>query len=90
MGGGEEAYELRRSGACWLGADLMLEAACRCPGAAGKDKTDMQDVAVIVGRSGVPAVREVVKCEPGSATTGPWLLARAGGGGGAGRVWGAV
>ena len=42
----------------------------------------MQDVAVIVGRSGVPAVREVVKCEPGSATTGPWLLARVGGGGG--------
>ena len=51
----------------------------------------MQDVAVIVGRSGVPAVREVVKCEPGSATTGPWLLARVGGGGGGGtRVGGCV
>ena len=37
VGGGEEAYELRRSGACWLGADVMLEAACRFPGAAGKD-----------------------------------------------------
>ena len=35
--------------------------------------------------SGVPAVRVVVGCEPGSATTGPWLLvveARGGGGGG--------
>ena len=49
----------------------------------------MLEVAVIVGRSGVPVVREVFECEPGSATTGPWLLAR-GGEGGAGRVWGAV
>ena len=37
--------------------------------------------------SGVPAVRVVVGCEPGSATTGPWLLvveARRGGGGACG------
>ena len=60
----------------------MQKAARGGPGAAGKDRTDVVDVAVDVGCCVVPAVCEVVGCVPGSATTGPWLLvvvARVGG-----------
>ena len=62
------------SGASWLGADAVLTVSHGIPGAAGKDRMDVLDVVVDVGCSGVPAVRVVVGCEPGSATTGPWLL----------------
>ena len=80
------------SGASWPGADAVLTVAYGIPGAAGKDRRDVLDVAVDVGCSGVPAVRVVVGCEPGYATTGPWLLfveACVWGGGGA-RVGGCV
>ena len=40
--------------------------------------------------SGVPAIRVVVGCEPGSATTGPWLIVVEACGGGGGRVGGCV
>ena len=77
--------------ACWWRSQGMTghTAAPRLALPAGAGAAPVFLVSPAAACSGVPAVRVVVGCEPGSATTGPRLLvveARRGGGG----VWGVV